>query len=86
MYAVGFVCSAGDDLVEENDVTGPFADRDIQVLYVYQEFGEFCELVVMCGEEGSAFYFVCDVFGDGPCEREAVIGAGSASYFVEDDD
>ena len=84
--AIAFVGSAGEDFVEEDDFVLPFAYGNVAVFDVGEELGEFCYFVVVSCEECSAFEVCCDVLGDCPGESESVVGACSASDFVEYDE
>ncbi|MEY3460037.1 MAG: hypothetical protein RL215_3194 [Planctomycetota bacterium] len=77
---------AGDDAVEEDDVFVAFADGDVPVGGLFEGGGEVGEFVVVGGEHGPAAGFVVEEFCDGPGEGDPIIGAGTASDFVEDDE
>ena len=51
-------------------------------------FRELCEFVVVGGEEGAgtAGLVGVEVLDNGPCDGEAVVGAGAAANFVENDE
>ncbi len=55
VYAVTFVGSAGQNLVQKDHFVHPFPDGYVAVFDIREQFCQFCQLVVMCGEEGAAF-------------------------------
>lgn len=72
--AVRLAGSAGEDSVEEDDFAFPLFDRDVEVLdFAGVGVFEVCEFVVVGCEEGSGAE-LGEVFGDCPCEGEAVEG------------
>ncbi len=88
LNAVGTIGGAFGDLADKDDFVVPFFDNDGVVLKAGKGFGELGEFVVMGGKEGAgtgAFGGV-EVFNDGPGDGKAVVGAGTAPDFVEDDE
>src|SRR5260370_1037486 len=83
--AIALVGAAGGDLVQEDNVVLPFADQDIIVAQAGKGFGQLGQFVVMAGEESAAADLIVQIFGDGPGQRDAVVGAGAAADLVEDD-
>ncbi|MEY2726686.1 MAG: hypothetical protein RLZZ458_2553, partial [Planctomycetota bacterium] len=76
--------STGDDAVEEYDIVIVFANGNVPVGGLFECGGEICEFVVVGGEHGSATSFIVEEFGDGPCKGNPIVGAGTASDFIED--
>ena len=74
-----------NDVKMEQSALGRIFDYgDIEVLYVNKYVGRFSKFMIMGREQCTALEFVCDVFGDGPCERQAVIGACASADLIED--
>ena len=86
MNAITATGSTGDDAVEEHDIVVVFADGDVPVGGLFESGGEVGEFMVVGSEHGSAAGFVVEEFGDCPGERNTVVGAGTASDFVEDNE
>ena len=86
MNAVAFVRSAGQNLVQEDDLVHPFSHGHITVLNVRKQLGQFSQLVIVRGEQCPALQLVGNVFGDCPGQREPIVCACTAAYFVENDE
>ena len=83
--AVALACRAGLDGVQEDDSARGFLPLTREVARGGRQlFGE-SELVVVGGEERARADALVQVLDDGPGEREAVVGAGAAADFVEQD-
>ncbi len=86
--AVAFVGAARDDVAEEDDAGRLFLDGDVDVLGGLKLLVEAGELPVVGGEESFCFFVGRreEVVGDGPGDRDAVVGACAAADLVEDDE
>lgn len=86
MDAVAAVGSARHDFVQEHHFALGLFDGHVPVVDFRQRFGELRQLVIVRGEHGAAAEFVMQVLSNGPGEGDAVVGAGAAADFVEDDE
>ncbi len=84
--AIAAVRLAGFDFAQEDDPVARFFYRHPEVADSFQLFGKFGELVIVSREERFGARVGGDVFDNGPCERQAVIGRSSPPYLVEDDE
>lgn len=75
--AVGFVCCAGQDFVEEDDFLVPLTHRDVAIYHRCAGVGEVGELMVVGGEECAAFDLIVQMLSDRPGDGEPVEGCGS---------
>ena len=78
---VAFVGAARHDLAQPDDMIALFFDGDAEVLSSRQRLFQFVQMMVVCGEERLGAHGV-EVFGDGPGERQTVVGAGAAPDFI----
>jgi hypothetical protein len=72
--------------MKEHDGAVVLARADRDVAHVGRRLGELGQLVVVGREQRAAFPVVVQVLGDGPGDREAVVGARAAADLVEDDE
>ena len=72
--------------MQEHDLVVPLLHGDVEVADAGELFFEIGQFVVVRGEESAATDRVVDVLDDAPGERQAVVGAGAAADFVEDDE
>src|SRR2546428_10259795 len=86
--AVAFIRSARDDFTEEDDFATFFGNSDVHATDARQHLSNFDEFVVVSGEEGTCAttFVVVQIFDDGTSDGEAIIGAGAAPNFIEDDE
>ena len=68
MDAVGFVGSAGQDFVQENDFFVPLAHGDIAVRHGGLGVGQVGELVVVRCKQRAAANGIMQMLGDRPCD------------------
>lgn len=86
--AVALVCAAADDLAEEDDARGDLLDGRLEVGGVGIFGFEFGEFPIVGREEGFCLFAMGgqEVFGNGPGDGDAVVGAGATTNFVEEDE
>ena len=83
MDSVTFVGGARHDLMHEDDLVLPLADRNVQVLDARERLFEIGQLVVVRGKQRAATDVVVQVFDNTPGDRNAVVGARTAADFVQ---
>ena len=70
---------------QEDDLAVYLTHGDVVITNAFEGLLHLVQLVVVCGEECLRVPFVLvDIFHDCPCNRDAVVGAGASSEFVEE--
>src|SRR5262249_40938168 len=83
--AVAFVCAAGGDFAEKNDLLVPFAHGDIQISNAFAVLGEVCQFMIMRGKEGARFDLFVEKLGHAPRDGQPVESGGAPADLVEND-
>src|SRR6266849_9719033 len=82
--AVTFVGAAGGDLLQEHHSTFALLDQDIVVSQAGKFVSQLSQLVIVRGEERAAADLIVQIFGNGPSQTHAVVGARAATDLIED--
>src|SRR5437762_10587728 len=87
MQAVASVCTTGYDLAQEDDFSSLFCDGYVHAAYARQQLRYLDQFVIMRSEEGACAtaFIVVQVFDDGTRNGKTIVGAGTPSNLVEDD-
>ena len=88
MDAITAVGAAFYNFMHEDDVIFMLTHGDVVIDDTGELMFELEQLVVVSGEERFGFdgRAVVQVFDDGPCDGEAVVGGGTAANFVKNDE
>src|SRR5579859_5499201 len=76
--SVAAVGSAGLYLTQKDDAAGVLFDGDMEVLDACQAL-QFCEFVVMGGEQGLGAAGRVDVFNNGPGNGQTIVGRSATA-------
>ena len=86
MNAVTAVGSTGGDIPQEHNLSLILSYNHVVVECARQCVGKLRQFVVVSGEQGLAAKpgVIVYMLGDRSCQSQPVIGAGAASYLVQD--
>src|SRR5260370_3860699 len=84
--AVTFVCAAGLDTAQKNDLAGRFFDGNVNVFDRGEKIAKLGQFVIVRGKEGARAGVLLKMFDYGPSDGEAIERGGAAADFSEEDE
>ena len=84
--AIATIRAARDELMEQDHTVIMLFCGDVVVGRIREAIRELTKLMIVRREDRAAPRRVMKMLGDRPCDRQPVVGAGSAPDFVQDDE
>src|SRR5258708_26213652 len=84
--AVTFVCAAGLDTAQKNDLAGCFFDGDVNVFDRRQQIAKLRQFVIVRGKERARAGVLLEMLDDGPGDGKTIERGRSAADFIEENE
>src|SRR5260370_34749109 len=84
--AVTFVCAAGLDTAQKNDLAGRFFDGDVNIFDRGEKIAKLGQFVIVRGEERARAGVLLEMLDNGPGDGKTIERGCSAADFIEENE